>query len=113
MAGYSFRGASNKKYAFALLDITEAWQAPRQAAVYIFASGTAVDPFPVFITETPNLRKALNDRSLWDAAQEAYGATLLYFRCEPKSDAAARKAEADDLIARYRPPMIASASGTG
>lgn len=105
MTTFRFRGATNNRYLYSLMSISEALSAPLQAGILIFANGTSLVPFPVYIAAAKSLRAALLDLTLWKEATEQHGATLFYFRCDPQWDEESRGREATDLIEGYAPPM--------
>ena len=57
---------------------------PRRAGNYILASGTALHPAPIWISETRRLYSFFEVNSrIWDVAQDKHGASLFYVHIEP------------------------------
>jgi len=104
MPGFSFTGFSRKNYTYHLTDLAIAAPLPLQGGNYIFATGVAINPIPVFVEAADSIRKSLSDNGQmrW-YAENVLNARLFYFR--PNPDARARAAEKADLIMAYKPQM--------
>lgn len=105
MATFVFIGLSGKRYTYSIVPANEAMHLPLQAGNYLFASGDAVTPIPVFINQAASIRKSFLDLNFWPIAQRVHYATLLYLHVDLEQNLAAREAEQMDLIAAYSPPM--------
>jgi len=107
MPSGTFTGVSGKNYTYLL--VSDDILLPLQAGNFIFASGDAAHPVPVFIGAVESVRndiKAHTVSGLWDIAKDVYGATLLYLHVEdPNTYQGTRLYEQADLIEAYRPPM--------
>jgi len=100
MPSATFTGVSGKNYTYLL--VSDDILLSLQAGNFIFASGDATHPVPVFIGAV----EAHTVSGLWDIAKNVYGATLLYLHVEdPNKYQGARLYEQADLIEAYRPPM--------
>jgi hypothetical protein len=55
MSTIKFQGFTGQGYTYALTPATELLRLPEQSGNYIFASGSAADPKPIFVEEAARL----------------------------------------------------------
>ena len=104
MPSYAFRGASRRSYSYMLFPWGKLQLVPRRAGNCILASGTALHPAPIWISETRRLYSFFEVNSrIWEIAHDKHGASLFYVHIEPSQ--VARLAEREDLVSAYLPPM--------
>jgi hypothetical protein len=104
MPSHAFQGASRRSYSYMLFPWGKLQLVPRRAGNYILASGTALDPAPVWISQTRRLYSFFEVNSrIWDVAHDKHGASLFYVHIEASQ--IARLAEREDLVSAYQPPM--------
>src|ERR1700730_6489489 len=108
MTTFKFRGASSNTYSYSLSPRTDFGRLPLQSGNYIFASGNAANPNPLFISFTDNIHQDVAENvasGVWDIAQEVYNATLCYFHVDRQKDRRKRQAEQEDLFLYYKSPL--------
>jgi len=113
MAGvYPFQGASRQIYVFhrSTRENFAADPVP-QGGLYVFARNDGAMPVVVFAGDAASLSKEALACEPWGSASREYRANLFYFRVN--TDAASRKRELEDLIAKHQPLLNKDRRGVG
>ena len=108
MNGFTFTGASRRRYEYSRLDWEQPLNVPQQGGILLLAKGTQQHPDPVFIADCSNLRQRFIETQ--NEAANIAQASLLYVR--PEHMEQIRQAEVRDLISAYRPTPEDSAEPT-
>jgi hypothetical protein len=112
MSGFPVQGASGRHYDYLAADPanlakSHLWLA---GGNFIFVSWIGpTEARLVYVGEAESIHAMLTQTTLWQRAQQEYGATAMYAR--PNGTEANRKAEVQDVVAEYAPPMNAANPG--
>jgi hypothetical protein len=94
---FDFAGASGQTYRYTLLEGQTIWPS---GGNYLYVKTTKQGPRVIFADQTESLFRGLRDR--WEEAR-GHGATDIFLRLNVTGTV--RRAELDDIIAHYQPPM--------
>lgn len=95
---FDFAGKSGQTYRYTLLEGQTIWPS---GGNFIYVKTTKQGPQVIFVDETESLFRGLRDR--WEEARAEHGATDIFLRLNVTG--AVRRAERDDIVANYQPPM--------
>lgn len=99
----NFSGKSGAIYLFGQANPNDPTTFPMQGGVFIFAKDQPNDIDIIYVGEADSIYGEITKTTLWNTAKSQYWADLIFGR--PRPDPLARKAEAQDLIAQWQPPM--------
>ncbi len=106
MVSFSFQGESGRRYEYLHMDASSLAGLPLQGGLFIFASGTLINPVPIVIEIAHRIKNEVNDSGAWTAARRDHGVTLCFIHIDPAASAIERESEMRDLRAYYRPPLL-------
>lgn len=95
---FDFAGASGQTYRYTLLEGQTIWPS---GGNYLYVKKTKTGPQVIFAAETESLFRGYGSR--WEEAKSEHGATDVFLRLNVTG--AVRRAERDDIVAHYQPPM--------
>ena len=110
--GYPFEGASRQIYIFhrSTRENFAADPVP-QGGLYVFARNDGAMPVVVFAGDAASLSREALASEPWGSASREHRANLFYFRVN--TDAASRKRELEDLVAKHQSLLNKDRRGVG